>query len=243
MDISEDVLFNTLAQLVKKDLSEANKQYKEEQKAFEVVKNDISHPVSKVDIQYELEHKIIQILLLYGNKEATFEDTILSENEDKELVEVTEKIKFKVYQRIYLSLQEDEVELANPIFKAIYNHLITYFNENETFELDKYLMHLPEELAQEVTTVLMNEEREILHNWEVQQIYVKQKEETISQYVTETIITLRWYLVNNIIDELKNNLSTEEELDNRESLEMVMAYLGLTHMFSKSLGRVLSRYN
>ena len=243
MDISEDVLFNTLAQLVKKDLSEANKQYKEEQKAFEVVKNDISQPASKVDIQYELEHKIIQILLLYGNKEAEFEDTILSENEDKEFVEVTEKIKYKVYQRVYLSLQEDEVELANPVFKAIYNHLIAYYNENEVFELDKYLMHLPEELAQEVTTVLMDEEREVLHNWEVQQIYVKQKEETISQYVTETIITLRWYLVNNIIDELKNNLSTEEELDNRESLEMVIAYLGLTHMFSKSLGRVLSRYN
>jgi DNA primase len=49
--------------------------------------------------------------------------------------------------------------------------------------------------------------------------------------------------VYNIIDELKNNLSTEEEQDNRESLEMVMAYLGLTHVFSKNLGRVLSRYH
>ena len=142
-----------------------------------------------------------------------------------------------------MSLQVDEVELANPLFKAIYNHLIAYFNENEVFELEKYLMHLPEELAHEVTSILMNEEREVLHNWEVQQIYVKQKEATISQYVTETIITLRWYLVNNIIDDLKNNLSTEEEQDNREALEMVMAYLGLTHVFSKRLGRVLSRYH
>uniref|UniRef100_UPI004048A277 hypothetical protein n=1 Tax=Flavobacterium sp. TaxID=239 RepID=UPI004048A277 len=142
-----------------------------------------------------------------------------------------------------MSLQEDEVELANPIFKAIFNHLIAYFNENEVFELDKYLMQLPEELAQEVTTILMSEEREVLHNWEVQQIYVKQKEETISQYVTETIITLRWYLVNNIIDDLKNSISTDEDSDNSETLEMVMAYLGLTHIFSKNLGRVLSRYN
>lgn len=243
MDISEDVLFNTLAQLVKKDLSEANKQYKEEQKAFEVVKNDISQPTAKVDIQYELEHKIIQILLLYGDKEAEFEDTILAQNEDGETVEVKEKNNYKVYQRIYLSLQEDEVELANPIFKEIYNHVIAYFNENEVFELDKYLMQLPEELAQEVTTILMNEEREVLHNWEVQQIYVKQKEATISQYVTETIITLRWYLVNNIIDDLKNSISTDVNSDNSETLEMVVAYLGLTHIFSKSLGRVLSRYN
>ena len=159
------------------------------------------------------------------------------------MIEVKEQNSHKVFQRIYLSLQEDEVELANPVFKAIYNHLIAYFNENEVFELDKYLMHLPEELAQEVTTVLMNEEREVLHNWEVQQIYVKQKEETISQYVTETIITLRWYLVNNIIDDLKSNISNEEQADNSETLEMVIAYLGLTHIFSKSLGRVLSRYN
>jgi DNA primase len=243
MDISEDVLFNTLAQLVKKDLSEANKQYKEEQKAFEVVKNDVAQPSAKVDIQYELEHKIIQILLLYGNKEVEFEDTILGQNEDGEAIDVIEHNTYKVYQRIYMSLQEDEVELANPVFKSIFNHLIAYYNENETFELDKYLMHLPEELAQEVTTVLMNEEREVLHNWEVQQIYVKQKEATISQYVTETIITLRWYLVNNIIDDLKNSVSNEAQTDNSETLEMVMAYLGLTHIFSKNLGRVLSRYN
>lgn len=243
MDISEDVLFNTLAQLVKKDLSEANKQFKEEQKAFEVVRNDIAQPTTKVDIQYELEHKIIQILLLYGDKEAEFEDTILAQNEEGETIEVKEQNKYKVFQRIYLSLQEDEVELANPIFKAIYNHLIAYFNENEVFELDKYLMQLPDELSQEVTTILMNEEREVLHNWEVQQIYVKQKEATISQYVTETIITLRWYLVNRIIDDLKNNISNGEQSDNSETLEMVMAYLGLTHIFSKSLGRVLSRYN
>jgi DNA primase len=243
MDISEEVLFNTLAQLVKKDLSEANKHYKEEQKAFQVVKNDTTEPAAKVDIQYELEHKIIQILLLYGSKEVEFEDSILTENEDGEYTEVIEKKNFKVFQRVYMSLQEDEVELANPLFKAIYNHLITYYNENEAFELEKYLIHLPEELAQEVTSILMNEEREVLHKWEVQQIYVKQKEETISQYVTETIITLRWYLVNNIIDDLKNNLSTAEEQDNREALEMAMAYLGLTHIFSKRLGRVLSRYH
>ena len=38
MDISEEVLFSTLAQINKKDFQEANKQYKTEQKAFEVIK-------------------------------------------------------------------------------------------------------------------------------------------------------------------------------------------------------------
>ncbi|WP_298392766.1 DNA primase [Flavobacterium sp.] len=243
MDISEDVLFNTLAQLVKKDISELSKKHKEEQTAFEVVKNENPVLAANIDIQYELEHKIIEILLIYGNVEDDFEDILLKANENGEMVEVKEMNKYKVYQRIFLSLQEDETELANPLFKSIYDDLITYFNQNETFELEKYLSQLPPELSQEVTSILMNDEREALHNWEAKNIFVKAKDKTISQYVSETILTLRWFLVNKIIDELKTSITQETEVDNSETLSMVVDYLGLTNMFSKKLGRVISRHN
>ncbi len=98
--------------------------------------------VTKVDVLYELERKIIEILLLYGTVEEEFEDVLLKANEDGEAVEVKEMNTYKVYQRIYLSLQEDEVELANPLFRAIYNDLINYFHQHETFELEQYLMRL-----------------------------------------------------------------------------------------------------
>lgn len=243
MDISEEVLFNTLAQMDKKDLSEANKKFKEEKKAFDVVRNNEPVSKAKVDIQFELEHKIIEILLLYGNVEEEFEDVMLKADEDGELKEVIEKNKAKVFQRIYLSLQEDEIELSNTLFQKIYKDLIDYYNQSEEFVMEQYLMRLDPEIAQEVTTVLMNEEREVLHNWESQNIIVKQKETTVAQYVTETILTLRWYWVNNIIDDLKNQLGSNESGDNSESLTMVMAYLGLTNMFSQKLGRVMSRYS
>lgn len=243
MDISEDVLFNTLAQLVKKDISDLGKKLKEEQTAFEVVKNENPIVSTNVDIQYELEHKIIEILLIYGNVEDEFEDILLKSNEKGEMVEVKEMNRYKVFQRIFLSLQEDETELANPLFKSIYDDLITYFNQNETFELEKYLSQLPPELSQEVTSILMNDEREALHNWEAKNIFVKAKDKTISQYVSETILTLRWFLVNKIIDELKSSVTQEAEVDNSETLSMVVDYLGLTNMFSKKLGRVISRHN
>ncbi len=243
MDISEEVLFNTLAQLVKKDIQELGKKRKEEQVAFEVHKNENNVVASNVDIQFELEHKIIEILLLYGNIEEEFEDNLLKTNENGEMIEVVEKNKYKVYQRIFLSLQEDEVELANPLFKSIYNDLINYFHQNETFEMEQYLNQIPSDIAQEVTSILMNDEQETLHNWETKQIFVKDKEQTISQYVTETILTLRWFLVNKIIDELKTAVTSEAETDNSETLSMVVDYLGLTNMFSKKLGRVISRYN
>jgi DNA primase len=243
MDISEDVLFNTLAQLVKKDISETNKQYKSDQKAFDVVKNDTLAQSAKVDIQYVLEHQIIQILLLYGDIEEDFEDVSHKANEEGELYEHKEINKYKVYQRIYLSLQEDEVKLANPIFSAIYNDIITYYNRVEKFDIEHYLQQIPEEIAQEVTSILMNEEREVIHNWEGQQIVVKLKEQTVPQFVTETILTLRWYLVNKIIDELKSDIIKEKQDDNTEILSMVRDYLGLTHVFSKKLGRVISRHH
>ena len=243
MDISEQVLLNTLAQLVQKDISESGKKLKQEQQAFEVHRNENPETVAKIDILYELERKIIEILLLYGNREEEFEDVLLKANEEGEVVETTEKKLYKVYQRIFLSLQEDEVELANPLFRAIYNDLINYFNQEEAFSMDQYLARLPEEFQKEVTDILMHEERETLHNWEAQSIFVKQKEQSISQYVAETILTLRWYLVHRIIDELKGEISPEPEADNSEPMSLAMDYYRLINSFSQKLGRVMSRYS
>ena len=242
MDISEQVLVSTLAQLVQKDVVEVGKKQKQEQKAFEVVKNENPVDAEKVDILYRLERKIIEILLLYGNKNEEFEDTFLRTNTEGEIETVVEKREYKVYQRIYLSLQEDEVELANPLFRDIFNDLINYYHQNETFSLEQYLMHLQVEFAQEVTDILMEDERVVLHNWEGQNIFPKSKNDTISQNVSETILTLRWYLVGKIIEELKSSLSSEAGSDNTEPLSMVMDYNILVHSFSKKLGRVMSRY-
>ena len=244
MDISEDILQNTLAQIFQKDISEAGKKMKqaEKEKAFEVVRNETPETLAKVDILYELERKIIEMLLLYGNQDAEFEDVLLKTNEEGEVVEVAEKKEYKVYQRIYLSLQEDEVELANPMFRGIYNDLIGYFNQEEAFALDQYLQRLPEEFQHEVTSILMAEEREKLDNWEVKQIYVKQKDQSIGQYVSETILTLRWFLVSGIIEELKSSISPEPEADNSEPLSLAMDYHRLINSFSRKLGRVMSRY-
>jgi len=243
MDISEQVLISTLAQLVKKDVTDVEKKNKQEQKAFEVVKNENPIAVEKIDVLYRLERKIIEILLLYGNKTEEFEDVLLKTNEEGEIVHVIEKKEYKVFQRVYLSLQEDEVELANPLFREIFNDLTSYFLQNENFGIEQYLMHLQSEFAQEVTDILMEDERVVLHNWEGQNIIPKTKSETISQYVSETILTLRWYLVDKIIEELKSSIVSEPGSDNTELLSMAMDYSKLINSFSKKLGRVMSRYS
>ncbi len=180
---------------------------------------------------------------MYGNKIEEFEDVLLKTNEAGEIENVIVKKEYKVFQRIYLSLQEDEVELANPLFREIFNNLINYYFQNENFNIEQYLMHLQPEFAQEVTDILMEDERVVLHNWEGQNIFPKTKNDTISQYVSETILTLRWYLVNRIIEEIKSVIAEEQDFDNIESLSMAIDYYKLINSFSKKLGRVMSRYN
>ncbi|CAM4001195.1 DNA primase [Flavobacterium antarcticum] len=245
MDISEQVLVSTLAQLIQKDTIEAGKKLKnDQQKPLEVVKDSSSvSSTQKIDVQNEIERKIIEILLLYGNVEEEFEDVLLRNNEEGEIEQYTEKRNYKVFDRIYLSLQEDEVELANPLFLDIYNNIMTFFRQNETFNTEHYLNQLPQELAQEVTDVLMEDEKVTLHKWEGQNIIVKEKSHTISQYVTETILTLRWFLVDKIIEELKKEISSASDADNSETLSMVMDYYKLIGSFSSKLGRVMSRYH
>ena len=242
MDISEQVLVSTLAQLVQKDIAEVGKKQKQEQKAFEIVKNEAPVQAQKIDILYHLERKIIEILLLYGNKIEEFEDVLLKTNGEGEIEQVVEKKEYKVYQRIYLSLQEDEVELANPLFRAIFNDLINYYLQNEDFGIENYLKHLPDQFAQEVTDILMEDERVTLHKWDDQNIFVKQKSETVSQHTSEIIISMREYLINKLILDLMSEFVEKPDSDQEELKILINDYNKLKVNLTGTIGRIRSTY-
>lgn len=242
MDISEQVLVNTLAQLLQKDIAEAGKRQRQEQKAFEIVKNEPSIQYEKVNVVYELEKKIIEILLMYGSQVAEFEDFILKSNEAGEIIEEKETISIKVHQRIYLSLQEDEVELANPVFRSIYNDLIFFYNQDDSLNVDQYVMQLSEEHSKIVTDILMLEEKESLHNWEIKHIYVKSKHQNISQYVSETIISLREYLINKLILDLMQDYSSEDDNNLEELKSTINDYNKLKVSLTNKIGRIRTAY-
>ena len=243
MDISESVLFSTLAQLLNKDKTEAliqSKNIKEPATLSVVTEEEAA--VAKVDSLFVIERKLIELLLLYGHLTEEFEDVLLSMNEENEIEYVTEKVSCKVHERIYLSLQEDEVEFSHGLFKEVYEYLILYFQQNEGVEINQLLTEMPLHLHQEVTDILMSEDKENLHNWEAKQIIVKQKDWSVAQNVTETILTLRWFLVNRLIDSLKQELTENPEIDSLEVLTSVRDYTELIKIFSNRLGRVLSRF-
>ena len=237
MQISEDVLYSTLAQSSKKDLQEANKQFKEEQKAFDVIKNQ--QPKPKVDVQYELERKIIQILLLYGNRTEDFEDLILKENDKNELVLEPVVHRAKVFEKIFLDLQEDEMEFTNLKFKGLYYKIIDTLNQNPDFALENFVNDVDADVATEMTTILMEDERYTLSNWHKKNIFPKEKTDTIAQLVNETILNLRCFLISKKIDELSQETKGNIEIQYKEILEEVVGYKKLDNLLSRKLNKAL----
>jgi len=236
MDISEEVLFSTLAQIGKKELQDANKAYKEEQKAFDVVQRKES--VKKVDVQYELERKIIELLLLYGNKTEDFEDLVLKESDEGDLTLEPVIHKAKVFEKIYLDLQEDEMEFTNENFKSLYYTVIDTLNQNPEFALENFVNNVDEQMANEITTILMNDEKYQLSDWERKNIFPKSKTHGIAQLVNETILSLRCFLIDQKVTEFKQE-TQENTTDNKAVLEDVLNYSNLKMLLSRKLNRVL----
>ncbi len=239
MNVSESVLFSTLAQIGKKDIAESNKKEKQErqQQVFNVVKNE-EEVGQKVDVQYELERKIIEILLLYGNTVQNFEDLVLKENDKGDLELEPESMEAKVYEKIFLDLQDDEIELSNENFRNIYKILIEALNENENFSINSFIAPLDQDMVSEISSILMEEEKYVLHNWSEKDIYPKKKEVGIAQLASETILTLRCYLIKRRIIALQEN-TKEINNDNREILEEIMNYIQLNSLLNKKLNRVM----
>jgi len=239
MDISEEVLFSTLTQMLAKEGKTAP-QNKGKTKTLEVVKESTS-PQTKVDELFELERKIISLLLLYGTVEEEFEDLVWKENAQGELVLEPELQKAKVFEKIFLDLQEDEVAFSNELFKELYSLVINKLNEEGKLTLETFVNELDSKLSGEVTTILMEEEQYILHDWERMDIMVKQKDASIARLVNETILALRRFLITRKIDELSNEIKEAEPSADTasSSLEDIVDYLSLKKILSNKLNRVM----
>ncbi|MCA0133299.1 DNA primase [Winogradskyella alexanderae] len=241
MDISEEVLFSTLAQIHKKDYQDANKKYRQEQKAFEVVKNE-EYAKPKVDVQYELERKIIEILMLYGDRTEQFEDLVLKEDEvSGDLIMEPTIQKARVFEKIYLDLQEDEMMFSNEKFRELYYSIIDKLNQEEEFSTRDFINQLDQDAASTITGILMEDEKYGIDDWERYQILPKKKTDTLDQLVSQTVLSLRCFLIENKVEELKNNI-LKDNVDTKTIMEDVKDYNDLKSLLSKKLGKVIGSY-
>ena len=147
--------------------------------------------------------------------------------------------KAKVFEKVFLDLQDDEMEFTNPQFKTLYYTIIDTLNQNAAFELNNIINTVDAEMGNEITHILMKDERYILDNWQRMNIFPKEKKHTIAQLVSETILSLRCFLIDQKVKEFQQE-TLENKIDtNRNILEEVKDYSGLKMLLSRKLNRVL----
>ena len=252
MDISERVLFSELAQIIKKvdqEKSKASRQQNrsqqdpnepppeyflaQEQAQMGLVKGGISS--EKIDQLSILEKEIIRILLLFGNEETEFIEEIENEDEEGKLVISSRKYNNNVSSEIYVHLQDDETEFTNTIFQEIYTEIIHQLNQFEKLEIDTLVNHINPDISTTVTSILMDEEKHQLSDWQGQNIEVKTALEILPKLVSDAVFNLRRVLIGKKIEELIKEASEEVDLD----LETIKGYTGLKIRLFEKLNRVV----
>ena len=235
MNISEQVLYSTLAQIVKKDFNNLKKIPSKQYEPISIIKTDKDK--NQVDELYELEKKIIEILILYGNYSIDYKEEVFTENSDGNTDIKMKNRSVKVFEKIYMDLHTDEMEFSNEDFKNIYYQIIESFNENKEINIDKFINELSEKQQQIVANLVMDNEKYSLHDWEKNNIYPKSKKATLAQLTVETILNFRCYLIDKKVDGFKVQDNTNQI--NNSNLEEVVNYSKLKKLLSDKLNRVL----
>lgn len=233
MDISEDVLFSTLAQFLQKKKIIAPKDRKLNEMQV------VNIPKQKIDPRFELERNIISLLLLHGEEVVSFEDVVMQSDEDGKIKLTPTEISAKVYEKIYLDLQQDEVELSTQNFRELYHSLLSIYNAQKPLVMETFLQDLPSEQSDLVSSIIMNDENNVLHDWERKNIIIKDKKSEIGRWLQQTILNLRCLLIQDKIGELQNKTAESHVETHREILEEVNDYVGLKKNLSKRLDRVI----
>jgi len=248
MEISERVLFSELAQLLNKEATSKSKQrnvdpnqpppeyFAEQEAAMTAVKGGMvaGQKVNQLDL---LEKEIIRILLLFGNEEVHFTNIIESENEHGKIVKEEEKYTSPVFKELYLNLQEDEIEFTNAVFQMVYYELINQISQNEKIEISSLIHHENKEIANEVTSILMDEEKYTLSEWERKNIFVTETISILPKLVTDAILNLRRILIERKINEIMKEAQENNSVS--VDLELVANYTGLKKRLFEKLNRVV----
>jgi len=238
LEVSENVLFSTLAQILAKDRKDS--QLRPRQGSLEIVKEKKDEPVApKVDQQYVLERNIIQLLLKYGGNTAVFVDVDFDFDDFDKDKHTEVKREYVVFEKIFTELQEDEVEFSNPLFKQLYALIIETYTKERTLKIDTFINHLKPDLSQEVTSIIMENEKNQLHDWKRQEIFVIDKSEVDPREVMETILNLRRFLIRKKVQDLSEIIKEQKEEVDRELIIETMEYNGLEVLISNKLNRVL----
>ncbi len=235
MEISEEVLFASLAQMNQQQLLKAQQEVKRAQKETPMAVVKTPERLPRI---FHLEKELIKYLLLYGPKECVFEDKFIyydPETGEEKVQEISQKA--KVYEKLFLELQADEIELSTAEFKEIYTFFIDKY-QHGLEDISTIINELPISMASIIATFQAQEEEIRLHNWREKGVEVKPKEADLSYAINGIVLNLRKILIDKKIEELRAEIIQleAEKGDPTWAIQEIMEYNVLKNTISRRLG-------
>ena len=237
LGLTETTLFDALAQEQQKNRREQSRTKSRAPEKPQLVAPQVEE--KPLDPNHVLEQQIISILVRYGAHTVIFQDDVLETDETGEVVHIRQNQELKIYEKIFLDLQQDEIELADPVFHELYLSIMSQYSENSTFQMESQSFEMTPEVGQLVADILMEDEKYELHQWERKNIPVKAKTDTLSLLVEQTILSFRMQLIRQKIQQLSQELKGEENAETPEILDDIKNYIELKRLLAHRLARVI----
>lgn len=235
MDISEEVLFATLAQVAQKKPTKIPESQPKQSMAVVSANN-----APQVSTRFELEKNIIKILLLHGHDEVVFEEPMLeTDKKTGSLKMIPSKVKARVFEKIYLDLQQDEIDFTTQSFKLLYPKILQELSNKGAISVDTFVSDLSAELANEVSSLLLQDEQYTLHDWERKNIFVMEKSKALPHWILETMLRFRCQLIDEKVSALQEKTEEDHKSHHAELLEEIVQYHKLKNILSGRLNRVV----
>ena len=108
--------------------------------------------------------------------------------------------------------------------------------------IEQLIHHENEQIANEVTGILMDEEKHTLSDWERKGIFVVETSKILPKLVTEAILNTRRVLIERKIIEIMNEAKAQNQPAQKSAtidLELISKYTGLKQLLFEKLNRVI----
>lgn len=232
MQMAEQTLMNELNKKLRaKFRSKTNISFEEEPEVTEyTAEQEIEVDFS--DTTYQ-EKDLMRILLSFGNQSIELE-----EKDDRgHMVPVS----VNVAEFIIHDLQEDELELKDPVYKTIFNEYADLIEKDESPDEKYFIFHQDKEIAQ-ATSDLVIPKYTLSDQWEERKIYTASEAEHLFESIERAILSFKAKKIEQLIGENQQEIKREEDEENMLILMKKQIDLKrISNDINQKLSRIITR--
>ncbi len=177
---------------------------------------------------YRIEKAIVELLLNHGYKKITASDKVIEEDVSSEAQELT------VTQFILQELAYNEVSFKDPICAGILNRIHEAWLKGRDVLTAEDFLESQDGSAELVADLLF--EKFKISNWEEKGVYVRNRDESLSQYASDVILRLLDILLYEKYGKEFENLPMDTPI---ETLKRAMEYNQMRIKIQLELNRVV----